>query len=175
MSYGYPASGSTSVRPHTPSTVGGAAYSYDNNGNLLSGGGRTYTWTPENLPATITSGGVTETYGYDADSERVTRTVGGATTVYLGALIEQTGGAVKRYYSFNGANVAVRSASGVSYLYGDHLGSMGASSDGAGGTISRQWFDAWGDVQSGALSATTLNYTGQRLDGTGLLYYHARY
>ena len=29
-------------------------------------------------------------------------------------------------------------------------------------------------MQSGALSATTLNYTGQRLDGTGLLYYHAR-
>lgn len=36
----------------------------------------------------ITSGGVTETYGYDADSERVTCTVGGATTVYLGALVK---------------------------------------------------------------------------------------
>jgi RHS repeat-associated protein len=28
---------------------------------------------------------------------------------------------------------------------------------------------------SSAIGQTSLNYTGQRLDGTGLLYYHARY
>jgi RHS repeat-associated protein len=32
-----------------------------------------------------------------------------------------------------------------------------------------------GETRSGGISATTLNYTGQRCDGTGLLYYHARY
>lgn len=52
--------------------------------------------TPENLLASITSGGVTETYSADANSERVTRTIGDATTVYLGALKTQAGGAVKR-------------------------------------------------------------------------------
>src|SRR6266516_5927757 len=31
VSYVYPASGATSVRPHTPSSVGGASYSYDAN------------------------------------------------------------------------------------------------------------------------------------------------
>ena len=41
-------------------------------------------------------------------------------------------------------------------------------------TQSHQSFDPWGQIKSGAISATTLNYTGQRLDGTGLLYYHAR-
>ena len=30
-------------------------------------------------------------------------------------------------------------------------------------------------MRSGAVGTTSLNYTGQRLDGTGLLYYHARY
>jgi RHS repeat-associated protein len=30
-------------------------------------------------------------------------------------------------------------------------------------------------VRSGNISQTGLNYTGQRLDGTGLLYYRARY
>jgi YD repeat-containing protein len=61
-------------------TIGGATYSYDLNGNLLSGGGRTFTWTPDNLPATVTKNGVTESYVYDADGERVAKTVGGVTT-----------------------------------------------------------------------------------------------
>ena len=30
-------------------------------------------------------------------------------------------------------------------------------------------------MRTGGIAQTTLNYTGQRLDGTGLLYYHARY
>jgi RHS repeat-associated protein len=99
----------------------------------------------------------------------------GVTTVYLGGVLEQSGVALKRAYSFNGQVVAERSSVGVSYLHADHLGSVGASSDANGGSVSRQFFDPWGKVRSGSVSATTLNYTGQRLDGTGLLYYHARY
>jgi RHS repeat-associated protein len=41
--------------------------------------------------------------------------------------------------------------------------------------VSQQEFDPWGRVRSGGISQTTLNYTGPRLDGTGLVYYHARY
>src|SRR4051794_34789574 len=33
----------------------------------------------------------------------------------------------------------------------------------------------WVRPGGGSITQTTLNYTGQRLDGTGLLYYHARY
>ena len=39
----------------------------------------------------------------------------------------------------------------------------------------KQEFDAWGSVRSGGITATSLNYTGQRRDDTGLLYYNARY
>src|SRR3712207_8049617 len=39
---------------------------------------------------------------------------------------------------------------------------------------SRQEFTPWGAVRSGGISQTSRNYTGQRLDGTGLLSYHAR-
>ena len=43
--------------------------------------------------------------------------------------------------------------------------------------VSQQEYDPWGKVRTGGIGIghTTLNYTGQRLDGTGLLYYHARY
>ena len=41
--------------------------------------------------------------------------------------------------------------------------------------VSQQEYDPWGKVRTGGIGQTTLNYTGQRLDGTGLVYYHARY
>jgi YD repeat-containing protein len=77
--------------PHQARTVNGQAYTYDANGNLLTGGGRTYTWNDERLPASVASGGVTESYTYDADGERVTRTRSGTTTRYLDGLWEVSG------------------------------------------------------------------------------------
>jgi hypothetical protein len=38
-----------------------------------------------------------------------------------------------------------------------------------GALVSQQEFDPWGKVRSGGISQTSLNDTGQRLDGTGLL------
>ncbi|MBK9943314.1 MAG: RHS repeat-associated core domain-containing protein [Kouleothrix sp.] len=165
--------------PHTQArTVGGQAYSYDANGNLLSGG-RSFTWDPENRPSQIVSGTVTETYAYDADGERISRTSAGTTTIYLqGSWEETTTGAVKRYYLLDQEVVAVRdSAAGnaVSYLHGDHLGSLSVASD-AAANGTPQTFTPWGTIKRGGISVTSLNFTGQRLDsGTGLLYYHARY
>jgi hypothetical protein len=45
--------GSIDSGPHQARNVGGQTYSYDANGNLMSGGNRTYTWTAENLPASV--------------------------------------------------------------------------------------------------------------------------
>jgi RHS repeat-associated protein len=65
------------------------------------------------------------------------------------------------------------SPSAFSYLHNDHLGSASVATDGAQ-TKTQQEYDPWGKVRSGGISQTSINYTGQRLDGTGLLYYHAR-
>jgi RHS repeat-associated protein len=61
------------------------------------------------------------------------------------------------------------------YLHTDHLGSVSVATDAGGQVLSQQEYDPWGRVRSGGIGQTTLNYTGQRVDGTGLLYYHARY
>jgi RHS repeat-associated protein len=61
------------------------------------------------------------------------------------------------------------------YLHGDHLGSVALSVNATTGATSSQEFDPWGAVRTGSVPQTSLNYTGQRKDGTGLLYYHARY
>ena len=64
------------------------------------------------------------------------------------------------------------------YLYGDQLGSASAATDTNGSLVSQQNFDPWGNLRAGTtgtISQTDVNYTGQVKDGSGLLYYHARY
>jgi RHS repeat-associated protein len=186
VSYSYPAAGS--ARPHTPTSVGGQSYSYDANGNLTSGGGRDITsWNAENKPLAIIphTGGLFqgETYLYDASGERLARTVGSTTTVYLGGVWEEDfgGSTAKRVqYQFGGQVVAQRDSSGsLIYLHNDSLGSASLATGTSQQVVSRQEFDPWGKVRAnagyGPINQTTINYTGQKLDGTGLLYYNARY
>jgi len=60
-------------------------------------------------------------------------------------------------------------------MCGDHLGSVGVATDNDRRALNRQDFTPWGEVRSGGVGQTTVNFTGQREDSTGLLYYGARY
>ncbi|MDQ3705891.1 MAG: hypothetical protein M3437_11825 [Chloroflexota bacterium] len=198
--------------PYAVRNDGNSAYSYDANGNLATGGGRSYQWNIDNQPTSITSGGVTETYTYDADGERIKKVRDGVTTFYIGGVYEQdgtdSGNNTRRYfYSLQGQIVAQRevvtTTSGggdifpcdplpkepcptpvppgttttdtLIYLHRDHLGSASMTTSSAGEVQGRQEFDPWGKVRTGGITQTKLNFTGQKLDSTGLLYYHARY
>ncbi len=134
-----------------------------------------------------------EQYTYDADGQRVTRSTGGATWLYLGGgaweerlganVAGPTGWAVRRLYMLQGRAVAQQEdnpgsigyPSGRVFLQGDHLGSVSVVTDNDRRVLSRQDFTPWGEVRAGGVAQTTLDYTGQRRDGTGLLYYGARY
>ena len=155
-------------------------YGYDNNGNMYTGNGRNYTWDAANRPVAITGpDSVTETYRYDGDGNRITRTRQGQTTVYFQGLWEDTLGVNgRKLYRFNGQIVAIRDGAGaVTYPHGDHLGSVSVVTDGNGNLApnGKQEFDPWGSVRAGGITSTTLNFTGQRRDDTGLLFYNARY
>ncbi len=64
----------------------------------------------------------------------------------------------------------------VSWLHADHLGSLSEATTGSGGVSSRQRYCPYGRVRYRSGSPpTTYNFTGQRLDGTGLLFFQARY
>jgi RHS repeat-associated protein len=178
LTYGANGNG-TGAGPHQARNVGGLTYSYDLNGNLTSGSGRSYAWTYENMPASVTSSGVTESYSYNADGARVKKVRSGVSTIYLEGLLEQTSsGTTKKYYTLNGQTVAVNTVtattSTLSYLHGDHLGSISVSTSSTQ-VATAQEFDPWGKVRSGGISQTSRNYTGQILDDTGLLFYNARY
>jgi RHS repeat-associated protein len=134
-----------------------------------------YHYTPHGTPPSTV-----EQYNYDADGERVSRSHDGLTTFYLAGALEadvQSGlvVATRTLYPLQGQVVATRTPGGLFYLHGDHLGSVALSVNAATGATSSQEFDPWGAVRSGGVPQTSLNYTGQRKDGTGLLYHHARY
>jgi RHS repeat-associated protein len=164
-------------RPHAPIRVGGQPYAYDANGNLTSGGGRTFVWNGWNQLAGVSQAGVTETYAYDAAGARVTRTSNGATVVTVADLWERTvGGATTHFYRFGADVIGVRrSDQGTQYLFSDHLGSVSAATNASGALVGMQHYDPWGRVRTGGIGLTARTFTGQRLDATGLLYYHARY
>lgn len=134
-----------------------------------------------------------EQYTYDADGRRVTRSTGGVTWLYLGSgLWEERlgtsaagsgGWVVRQLYTLQGRVVAqqedtpnsINYPSGRVFLHGDHLGSVSVVTDNDRRVLSRQDDTPWGEVRAGGVAQTTLDYTGQRRDGTGLLYYGARY
>ncbi len=125
-------------------------------------------------------GTITEAYTYDADGNRVTKTANGTTTVYIGGIYEQDvpSGVTRSQYLFNGKVIAQRTNTGTNplvYLHGDQMGSVSVATDGNGAILDQQEYGPWGTIRSGSLSETTLSYTGQKRDGTGLLYYGARY
>jgi RHS repeat-associated protein len=74
-----------------------------------------------------------------------------------------------------GSNDSATSVNTLVYLHSDHLGSVGAASSSTGASLSSQEYDPWGRVRTGGVSQTKYNYTGQKLDDTGLLFYNARY
>jgi len=90
-SYSYPI-GYPLPHPHAVSQAGSNSYTYDNNGNMITGAGRLIDYDYDNRPINITQGGVTS-FIYDYQGQRVKK----ATTVYIGKLYEITGGVYTKY------------------------------------------------------------------------------
>jgi len=106
--YTYPTNG---VRPHAVSSVAGtvnATYTYDLNGNMLSGDGRTITYTSFNKPKTIARSGSISTFTYDANFNRIIKTTSSNSTIYIGKLYERvTSGTTteQKHYIYAGPNL----------------------------------------------------------------------
>lgn len=76
-----------------------------------------------------------------------------------------------KYYFFGGQRIAQKVGTGaLTYLHADHLGSVLATT----GVTNSKRFYPYGATRTGTIP-TDYGYTGQHNDGTGLLYYKARY
>jgi RHS repeat-associated protein len=166
----------------TYTTAGANTYSYDGNGNMTGGGGRTYTWNPENKPLTTVQGGTTTTFVYDGDGGRVKKIVGTTTTRYISKLYECDNTNCSRFIwagSTRIATIAVNTGA-TQYWHGDHLGSSSVITDSTGAKVQTVTYYPFGGTRTNQSPSTPAidvpyKYTGKELDSTGLYYYEARY
>ena len=165
-----------SVKPHAVLTANGSTHTYDCNGNLTSGGGRTIAWNYDNLPSSVTQGGATTTFAYNANGGRIQKTQGANTTQYFG-LTEQVNGSWVQYYYAGPILVAKKQGTTKTWYHADRLGSIRLMTNASGVEVKDYDYQAFGAMQS--QSGTMINergFTGHITDAeTGLIYMGARY
>ena len=161
-------------------------FDYDANGNMVTrnkglDSQQTLVWNAENRLSEVqdNDGDVVERYWYGVGGSRVKKTSGTTTTyTFFGHYEEEVTGGVTTaisHYSFGGLRIAVKRGSALYHLHGDHLGSTSLTTAGSVVEASRAYYAygaeraATGDLQ------TDRTFTGQKADGTGLMYYNARY
>ncbi len=163
-------------------TFGGTAFTYDSNGNLTSDGVRTYTWNARNELASL-AGPVNASFAYDGLARRRSKTIAGTTTQFLydrlNPVQELSGGSATANL-LTGLGIDeyfTRTDSvGAGHFLADALGSSVALSDGAGAVQTEYTYEPFGAfTTTGATTSNSLAFTGREADGTGLLYYRARY
>jgi RHS repeat-associated protein len=179
----------------------GYSYGYDAVGNITSDGRRTLTYTPFNLPESITQGTVTTSFGHNAGHQRqyekIVTATGTKLTWYAGGFeqIETLQGTTWtpqewRHYIGTPEGVAgfvAFKASGGSqtrYFLKDHLGTTDFVIDDAGQKLEGLRYDPWGQRRTadnlawpaGTTPATTgRGYTGhEHLDEVGLIHMNGR-
>ncbi len=179
-------------------------YGYDDAGRMISRTVgdvvTTFVWdVSSNLVSTTATVGVqppvTTMYVYDAGGQRVARIGEESATAYFGdteiedpntdELVEDDLTAT-RYYTFAGATVAMKDATGLKYLIGDIQGSATftmldardseGNPDWAESTITRNAYTPYGTIRGADNLTTDRGWLGQTEDHhTGLMYLNARY
>lgn len=168
-------------------TFGTTTETYDLNGNLATttdaGVTTTYTWNARNQLTGISKTGFTASFTYDSFGRRTGRTVNGTVTnyVYDGLNpVQEKNGATVTANLFTGLGIddffTRTDGVGTRALLTDALGSTVALGDGTGTLQTQYTYEPFGfTTQTGSASTSSYKYTGREDDGTGLMYYRARY
>lgn len=159
---------------------------------MLTGNGKTITYTSFNKAKTITANGQTDTLTYDANFNRLIKSNAGGTMIYIGKLYEHitSGTSVTQKYYLYAGNVIVgvytvnsNGTSSTRYFHTDHLGSIDTITDESGNVVQRLSYDAfgkrrntdWTDATTTISSLTTRGFTHHEMDDeVGLINMNAR-
>ena len=154
--------GAGDAGPHAVTRAGSHSYTYDANGNQLTGAGRTLTYHTFNKVKSIVKGTDTTAFVYGPDRTRIKRTdemrdnngTTTTTTLYLGnveKVIAPGGSYTWKRYITDGVlieqthdNTGTRTGDVTCYLLYDHLGSVDVITDAFGTVVQDMSFDAWG-------------------------------
>ncbi|MEU6408840.1 RHS repeat-associated core domain-containing protein [Microbispora sp. NPDC046933] len=160
----------------------GQNLTYDNDGNLTNDGTTTYNWNARGELTGLNRTGLSATFGYDPLGDRDRRTVAGNSRNYLngqGNPVTETDGNGPGTTLLSGGIdrwLARTSPAGTRVYLTDPLGSVLALGDASGQITASYAYDPYGNATvSGDPEGNALTYTGRENDGTGLMYYRARY
>ncbi|NVK23146.1 MAG: RHS repeat-associated core domain-containing protein, partial [Kangiellaceae bacterium] len=154
--------GPNAVRRVTKLNGPNVYFTYDNNGNMLTGDGKTMTYNEFNKPLTITKGSVTSTFSYGADWMRYKQIKTGAaggtiTTYYLDKLLEkEVQGTTTKYKHYIG-DVAIQTKKVIGstttwelgFTHRDRLGSVVTITDHNGNIKEHRSYDPFGKPRTG--------------------------
>ncbi|MBF8186167.1 type IV secretion protein Rhs [Nonomuraea sp. K274] len=191
--YAYPEAGA--ARPHALSSVSpaGAAtaqpssYVYDAAGNTVTRrtgqSEQQLAWDAEGNLESVTEGGKTTSFIYDADGDRLLRKGPDEATLYVDDMelrLDHAEDAVEgsRYYTVNGQAVAMRDSAGKVFFFGsDHHGTANAAVDAASGELAVRRQTPFGTDRGAAPPwwPGQRGFVGGTVDaGTGLVHLGAR-
>jgi len=156
-------------------------YQYDAAGNMTYDGFHYYTYDAENR-ITQVDGGSTATYAYDADGNRVQKTVGSVITVYVfnpsGQVIHETDANINfnvHYIHLGGQLIAEMKNSTTYFVHPDHLGSTRLLTAMDESVFDNMDYLPFGEQIAGS-SGSTHKFTGKERDSeSGLDNFGARY
>ncbi len=149
--------GAGSAGPHAVTSAYGSTYSYNANGSMISGDGRSISYTVFGKPVEITQGSRTVDLHYGPNRNRYLRidnenTGSETTTHYIGS-VERTfraNGDIDTQRYVDGELIVTETESGGAYttdvlvVLKDHLGSTDLLANEAGAIVQAMSFDAWG-------------------------------
>lgn len=198
---------SNTAKPHQLTQITGSihgasnpGYTYDANGNMLTGGGATISWMSFNMVNTMSQGSQSSSFLYGPEHQRVKQTAAyngqNITTWYIDSFeLEKnaTSNTTQAKYYIAGKIIHIETGTGATpttvetkYLHKDHLGSVVLITSQTGAVLERYSYDAWGKRRNTngtdytangghLLGATDRGYTGhEHLDHLGLVHMNGR-
>ena len=178
--------GAGNAGPHAVTNANGRTFSYDNAGNMTSRdrhgtGTQTLTYTLQNRLKTINGAGTSMTALYDAEGNRVKRTLNGNHTYYLGETYETNGTTSTIHHRLGGQHIGSTIGGTFTANVTDHLGSAGITRNSSTGATNIARYQPFGQVRGntdpiGSGHPFDIGFTGQTNDpGTELIDYNARH
>lgn len=169
------------------------AYSYDLNGNMIAGGGRTVSYTSFNKPYQFIKGSENVNFHYGVDQSRIFKLANTTQTTYIGLgaeggtlyerevdtannktthihFIYAVGRQPVAMHRIEVDDIAQTSQTANEYFHRDHLGSVEAITDQAANIVAYKSHDAWGKRRNADWTDNTtgqLNSTNGHLCFTG--------
>ena len=171
-------------------TAGTQTYTYDADGNETSVADswtrlkRTYTFNAANRLVSVAGAGLTSSFVYDGDGNRVSQSAGGVTQTYINDIGVALPVVLQDAYNVGAPSSYVYGQNLIESLQGrdddfyqyDGLGSVIQLTDAAGRPEWSYLYDPWGNSILPAPPMNPFMFAGQALDpGTGLYYLRARY